>query len=414
MRFTKSLYFILFGMVFLLWNINGTYAQRPERPRQPMDRGEGPKTAIERIIPVPRQGEVNLNIWTNKGCGSTYYTGEYIDVSFTVDQDSYVTLYDIDSTGNVTILFPNSYSRDNLARAGRVYTIPNKYSGYNLMIEGPSGLELLEGITSTDGYYHWFFDGVSVPPIWSNEWGDPTTWGGKYTREPLPGPDGEPPIVTKRFEKRLQYQGPRDPNQIANYIRDQIRDQSRTKIQPGYQWGRASCAFYVIHYQGYTEYDPSFESSSPSYPSQPYNAQPYPPSLAPSSPSPFYSPQFSGPPSYPPASSQPYSFPSYPSQPYGMQPYPQTPPQPYPSQTPNHVLSINSTPPQAHVFLDEQYYGTTPLTLYNVAAGSHHLRIEKPGYITYEQVIQIKDRGPTQINAYLQSSSSGLPRELRR
>jgi hypothetical protein len=388
MRFIKSLYFVLFGMAFWLFNMADTYAQRPERPRPPTDRGEGPKTSIERIIPVPRQGEVNLSIWPNKGCGSTYYTGEYIDVSFTVDQDSYVTLYDIDSTGNVTILFPNSYSRDNLARAGRVYTIPNKYSGYNLMIEGPSGLELLEGITSTDGYYHWFFDGVSVPPIWSNEWGDPTTWGGKYTREPLPGPDGEPPVVTRRFEKRLQYQGPRDPNQIANYIREQIRDQSRTKIQPGYQWGRASCAFYVIHYLGYTEYDPGFESSPPSYPSQPYSVQPYPPSMAPSYP---YSPQFFGPPSYPPTAPRPYPIQPYPSQ-------------PYPSQASDRTLSINSIPPQAHVFLDEQYYGTTPLTLYNVATGSHRLRIEKPGYITYEQVIQIKDRGPTQINAYLPSS----------
>ncbi|HWP47558.1 MAG TPA: DUF4384 domain-containing protein [Candidatus Limnocylindrales bacterium] len=388
MRFIKSLYFILFGMAFWLPHMADTYAQRPERPRPPTDRGEGPKTSIERIIPVPRQGEVNLSIWTNKGCGSTYYTGEYIDVSFTVDQDSYVTLYDIDSTGNVTVLFPNSYSRDNLARAGRVYTIPNKYSGYNLMIEGPSGLELLEGITSTDGYYHWFFDGVSVPPIWSNEWGNPTTWGGKYTREPLPGPDGEPPVVTRRFEKRLQYQGPRDPNQIANYIREQIRDQSRTKIQPGYQWGRASCAFYVIHYLGYTEYDPGFESSPPSYPSQPYPVQPYPPSMAPSYP---YSPQFFGPPPYSPTAPQPYP----------VQPYPS---QPYPSQASDRTLSVNSIPPQAHVFLDEQYYGMTPLTLYNVAAGPHRLRIEKPGYITYEQVIQIKDRGPTQINAYLPSS----------
>lgn len=255
MKVNKPWCFIIYVAISLLLSVSEIYAQRPEMPTAPgIDRGTGPRVSIERIVPVPREGDITLNIWTNKRCGSTFYTGEYIDISFTVNQDSYVTIYDIDVTGNVTILFPNLYHRDNLARKGRVYNIPNRFSGYNLVIEGPSGLELLEGIASTDGYYHWFFDGVSVPPIWSNQWGDPTTWGGKYVREPAKGPDGEPPVVTKRFEKRLQFQGPYDPNQIANYIRDQIRREVREKIQPGYTWGRASCVFYVIHYLGYTEY----------------------------------------------------------------------------------------------------------------------------------------------------------------
>lgn len=272
MRSNKFWYFIMYVFLFLLLNHNRVYAQRPGDPAlRPGDRGEGPNVRIERIIPVPQEGTLNLNIWTNKRCGSTFYTGEYIDISFTVDRDSYVTIYDIDVTGSVTILFPNLYYKDNLARAGRAYNIPNKFSGYNLVIEGPSGLELLEGIASTDGYHHWFFDGVSVPPIWSNQWGDPVTWGGKYVREPYKGPDGEPPTVTKRFEKRLQFQGPADPNQIANYIRDQIRSQIREKIQPGYTWGRASCAFYVIHYLGYSDYGPGWKS-----PFHPHMGDPYP------------------------------------------------------------------------------------------------------------------------------------------
>jgi len=373
MRLNKSSCFVICLALSLLLSAAMAYAQRPERPRpRPSDRGEGPRTPIERLIPVPQEGQVRLNIWPNKACGSTYYIGEHIDISFTVDQDSYVTIYDIDVTGNVTILFPNAYYKDNLARAGRVYTIPNKFMSYTLVVEGPSGLELLEGIASTDGYYHWFFDGTSLPPIWSNQWGDPSTWGGKYVREPIEGPDGEPPGVTQRFEKRLQFQGQRDPNQIANYIRDQIRDQARVKVQPGYSWGRASCAFYVIHYLGYTEYDPGLEQPYPpgsSYPPQPYPPQPYPPGS-----------------SYPP---QPYPYPAS----YGL-------------------LIVNSFPQGAQVSLDGRYYGITPLTLYQVGVGLHRLRVEKAGYTVYEQTVQIKSGAPTQIDAYLQlfSPSSEVPR----
>lgn len=384
MRSNKVSRVIRYLILFLLWDGNATYAQRPERPvKRPPSQIEGPSVQIERIVPWPQQGDIKLTIWANKGCGSTYYMGEYIDISFTVDRDSYVTIYDIDVTGHVTILFPNQYYKENLVRSGRVYTIPNKYSGYQLTIEGPSGLELLEGITSTDGYHHWFFDGVSTPPIWSNEWGSPTTWGGKYTREPGPwptGPNEDPPNVSKQFEKRLQYQGPRDPNQIANYIRDQIRNLSRTRIQPGYQWGSSSCAFYVIHYLGYSEHDSGGGLSSYSYSSQPpYEAQGYPPT--------FSQPQ--------PAQ------PSYPAQPYPSRPHPASPSQPSPPSPSYGILSISSFPEEAHVFLNGNYEGMAPLTLNQVPIGTHQLRIEKEGYDPYEKTIQIKRGSPTKIDAYL-------------
>lgn len=165
--------------------------QRPERPKDP-----APPTTTG--VEAPRAGELTLKVWTDKGDQMpTYYVGERIYISFTVTKDSYVTIYDVDSTGNVNILFPNPYHQDNLVRKGRVYTIPTTNYEYDLVIKGPTGDEILYGIASNHIYYHWQY-GVSPPPIWSDEWGVPMTWG-HYG-----GSDST--IASRRFQKRLQNQ----------------------------------------------------------------------------------------------------------------------------------------------------------------------------------------------------------------
>jgi hypothetical protein len=103
----------------------------------------------------------------------------------------------VDSTGNVNILFPNPYHKDNLARGGRIYTLPSTNYEYDLVIKGPTGKEILYALASTHVYYHWQF-GDSPPPVWSDNWGAPCTWGhcGETDQS----------IASRRFQKRLQSQ----------------------------------------------------------------------------------------------------------------------------------------------------------------------------------------------------------------
>lgn len=210
MRYNDWISLFVMGVCVLILIFAASHVsaqQRPERARQPS--------------PPPVTGVVStgttdpeIKVWTDKGDENpTYYVGERIYISFTVQKDSYVTIYDVDSTGNVNILFPNPYHKDNLVRKGRVYTIPTTNYGYDLVVKGPNGDEVIYAIASTHIYYHWQYCNGCPPPIWSDQWGSSSTWG-HYGR-----PDSTQ--VSKRFEKRLQIQ-PQLADLTIEYIKHQI------------------------------------------------------------------------------------------------------------------------------------------------------------------------------------------------
>jgi hypothetical protein len=53
------------------------------------------------------------------------------------------------------------------------------------------------------------------------------------------------------------------------------------------------------------------------------------------------------------------------------------------------ALEVESRPAGARVFLDGKLLGTTPLTVPNVAAGSHAIRLERDGYSRWTASIRI-------------------------
>jgi hypothetical protein len=221
-------------------------AQRPERPKEAV---MAPTAGMQNAVTPP-----SIKIWADKGDNTNenrpiYYVGEQIYVSFQVNKDCYVTIYDIDSTGNVNILFPNPYVRDNLVRGGRIYTIPTDNYGYNLVLRGPTGEESLFAIASNYVYYHWQYE-VGPPPIWSAQWGSPSTWG-------HPG-ESDQSMISYRFQQRLQLEPAGSPDIVIEYIKSQVRTKTPTSVsiqyagQPVIQLkGKsnvnfAECRFYVI------------------------------------------------------------------------------------------------------------------------------------------------------------------------
>jgi hypothetical protein len=53
------------------------------------------------------------------------------------------------------------------------------------------------------------------------------------------------------------------------------------------------------------------------------------------------------------------------------------------------ALEVESRPAGARVFLDGKLLGTTPLTVPNVAAGAHAIRLERDGYSRWTASIRI-------------------------
>lgn len=73
------------------------------------------------------------------------------------------------------------------------------------------------------------------------------------------------------------------------------------------------------------------------------------------------------------------------------------------------TISLTSTPTNAQVYLDSILMGNTPLTLPNVAAGSHQIDIKAPGYVTYTVQQTVKEGETATLSPTLLKSASFTP-----
>jgi outer membrane protein OmpA-like peptidoglycan-associated protein len=227
-----------------------------------------------KIVPVPREN-IKVNVWFDKQCGAQYTNGEKIIINFSTNQDAYVTVYDIDTRGQVSVLFPNRIMPDNFVRAGRTYSMPNPSYTYDFLVDGPSGIEYVDVVASQDQYYHW--DVNKGEPSWLNEWG-------------LKGVEQRSMKASQEYQQSVEFQNmPQELGQegeeslatnvpMARELREQIRSKiivsPRVTQQPRPQdYGTATCYFYVVGGQ---------TNPFPTQPPRPYPTQPpqpiYPPS----------------------------------------------------------------------------------------------------------------------------------------
>jgi hypothetical protein len=90
-----------------------------------------------------------IKLWTDK---SSYAVGEKVTFFMEADQDCYLTLIDIGTSGNLTVLFPNAYDRNNRIRGGRRYEIPGASYGFDIHVGGPPGIERVKVIATTQPF----------------------------------------------------------------------------------------------------------------------------------------------------------------------------------------------------------------------------------------------------------------------
>ena len=83
------------------------------------------------------------SVWVSK---ANYSIGERISINYRTDRDAYVYIFDVDTTGKVSLLFPNIYSTNNYARSGMTYTLPDS-SNYYYSVSGPDGVDTIIMIT---------------------------------------------------------------------------------------------------------------------------------------------------------------------------------------------------------------------------------------------------------------------------
>ena len=62
----------------------------------------------------------------------------------------YLTLLDITPNGNITVIFPNKYHKDNFIRQEVTYQIPTPSYGFDFKVQGPTGLERIKAIVTSN------------------------------------------------------------------------------------------------------------------------------------------------------------------------------------------------------------------------------------------------------------------------
>jgi outer membrane protein OmpA-like peptidoglycan-associated protein len=200
--------------------------------------------AARKIVPQPRT-TINVDVWLDKQCGATYKQGEKIIISFKTDTDGYVTIYDIDTRGQVSVLFPNREVPSNFVRANRTYTLPNRNYSYDLVVEGPEGIEYVDIVASTDPYYQWDYN--RGEPRWLYDWG----LKGRQERD-VRGLSSEsykqsqeyqqqPDMFTDTGKRSLQENYAKS-RQLREQIREKIVVQPREETQ---NYATDTCYFYV-------------------------------------------------------------------------------------------------------------------------------------------------------------------------
>jgi hypothetical protein len=112
--------------------------------------------------PAGAEPPLRVRLWVDRGAESTYFPGESVWVTFTVNGDAYVCLYNIDTTGRVQVLFPPP-GDPGLVRAHEVIELPGPDCDFDYVIAGPPGIETIEAIACRAHLAPWN-DG------WDEEW----------------------------------------------------------------------------------------------------------------------------------------------------------------------------------------------------------------------------------------------------
>ena len=78
-----------------------------------------------------------------------YAVGEPVRIYVETNKDAYVTVLNVDPTGQTTQLFPNPYQPDNFVRAHQAMEVPDRTSRSQIVVTGTVGDELLKVVAST-------------------------------------------------------------------------------------------------------------------------------------------------------------------------------------------------------------------------------------------------------------------------
>lgn len=95
--------------------------------------------------------------------GDTFRIGEHVRIGYSVNRDAYIYLFDIGTSGTITLFVPSPVWREHQVLGKERYFLPPERENSSLPVEGTPGTETLLAIASEQP--------LSIPPVWQSPGG---------------------------------------------------------------------------------------------------------------------------------------------------------------------------------------------------------------------------------------------------
>ena len=89
-----------------------------------------------------------MDVWINKDEGGVYRPGESMRVYFRSTGDGYVLVFNVDTEGYIHLIYPYGPEDPPTVEGGRAYRIPSRSDPYDLVADGPPGIEYVVAVAS--------------------------------------------------------------------------------------------------------------------------------------------------------------------------------------------------------------------------------------------------------------------------
>jgi len=97
---------------------------------------------------LSRSSNLDVDVWINKDEGGIYRPGESMRVYFRANVESYVLVFNVDTDGYIHLIYPYGPEDPPTVDGGRAYRVPARSDPYDLVADGPPGIEYVVAVAS--------------------------------------------------------------------------------------------------------------------------------------------------------------------------------------------------------------------------------------------------------------------------
>jgi len=106
--------------------------------------------ALEIFGKAKQNDDFKLSINTDRGPGAGFKDGEKIKYKIKSNKECYLYVFNVNSLGEMSVLFPNPWSKDKKLKSGIEYILPDESMDFDFIVTSPYGSEIVVAIATLE------------------------------------------------------------------------------------------------------------------------------------------------------------------------------------------------------------------------------------------------------------------------